>query len=148
MADQEITVAQLEQAAKNIFDLRAEVDQDKNALKAKQEVLDTLEAETLDLLKAAKLDKFVASVGTVGRSARSWVTLPQTLEDKLRLLDWLKANGRYEEYVTVNSNSINSLFQEEWDKVKQYDPEAAMDFRIPGLSEPKLKEQLRFTKAK
>lgn len=141
-----VTVDQLEQAAKNIAELRAEIEEDKRALSAKTEALDALELETFDLLKRAKLDSFKSSVGTIGRSYRSWVTMPKTEEEKKALFDYLQKNNKFWEYATVNSNSMNSLFQEEWDKVKNHNPEDAVNFRIPGLSEPKMKENLRFTK--
>jgi hypothetical protein len=53
--------------------------------------------------------------------------VPKTDEDKELFFGWLKEKGYYDQYVTVNSASINALVKQE--AALSDDPE----FRVPGL---------------
>ena len=75
------------------------------------------------------------------------MNLPATPEDKENFFSYLKEKGLFESLITVNSNTLNSFYMREWETVKEHgDPEEAMNFKIPGIQEPKLHEVISFRK--
>lgn len=144
-----ITVEEFETLIQNMSELSAEIDQEKLALKAKQEVLDELYDKAMAMLKESGKHSYKSEHGTVSISEMMWVTVPQTPEDKEKLFAYLKDKGKdiFYKYVGVNSQSINSYVREEWELAKE-DPEQALNFSIPGLGAPKMQEKISFRKGK
>ncbi len=72
------------------------------------------------------------------------VATPKENADKLAFFEWCKERGIYEKYVTVNSQSLNSLYSEEVEAAK-----AKGEFLvIPGIGAPSLQKTIRFTRVK
>lgn len=141
-----VTVEQLEAMVKDYADLRSEIELDKVELSAKNETLDELEGKIAATLKELGKQSYKSEAGLISRVERWRVNLPQTPDEKQQLRDYLREKG-LEDMLTVNSNTMNSYYMKEWDEVKAHgDPEEAMNFRIPGIGEPKVHEILSFRK--
>ena len=142
----EVTVLHLEELAEQISALREEVALEKAALSEKNELLEGLEQNFLNHLKELGKTSYKSNFGTISKVEKWRVNLPNTPEDKQQLHAYLKEKG-LESMLTVNSNTLNSYYMQEWDLVKESgDPEAAMNFSIPGIKEPKLYETISFRK--
>ena len=74
------------------------------------------------------------------------MSLPSEDVDKAALFKHLEERGISMKYLTVNSNSLNSLYMADWEAAKIAGE--GMDFKMPGVSEPTLFEDLRITKSK
>lgn len=143
----EVTVQEFETLAKNMAELRGEIELDKRALQAKQEALEELEAKATDMLKTSGKSSYAAEAGTIYISERLWAQTPKTQAEKEALLEYFRQKGLYWDFISVNSSSLNAFVKQEWEQVKD-DPEKALEFKIPGLSEIKMKETLGFRSKK
>lgn len=98
-----------------------------------------LKAQVLAALKAAKKSKYhVDGIGTVYQTQKFQVTMPKGLTEKQQLFRFLQERKIHLEFLTVNHQTLNSLFNEERDK----DPA----FKLPGVADPVLEEGLSFRK--
>ena len=140
-----ITVAEIEALAKQLADKRIECDELKKPLTQANKELEELEQKVVSSLKEIGKDSYKSEFGTITRVEKWRVNLPQG-EDKLKFFDFLKERGMYDSMATINSNTLNSFFMEEWENAKKSDPETALNFSLPGISEPKVYETLSFRK--
>ena len=139
-----VQVQELEDLAEQMKLLREEIDEDKKALSEKTQLLDEIEAKFVAHLKELGKTSYKSEHGTVTRVEKWRVNLPATPEDKQKFLEYIKSKG-LESMLTVNSNSLNSYYMTEWEQAKNSgDPEDALNFSIPGISEPKVHEIISF----
>jgi hypothetical protein len=137
----EVTVQQLEELCKQMRELDDEIEKDKEALSEKNKKYTQLEAQAAQWLKELGKGSYKSNFGTVIRQEKWRVNLPQTPEDRDAFFGWLKERGLFEHMITVNSNTLNSLYMKEWEVAKESpDPVDALTFSIPGIPEPKLHE--------
>ena len=141
-----VTEQDLDNSIASFFELEAEIDAAEDLIKPKKKTLEDLKAQIAGHLKELNRKTYDSPAGRFTLVQKWRVNLPETLPDKLKLLDWLKEKGIYEETVTVNSNSLNSLYMQEWEAAKRNGE--GMDFSIPGIGEPKLYETISKTKGK
>jgi hypothetical protein len=142
----EVTVEEVENLCKSIAEKRLIIDEEKSKLTEKNKELDELEAKAVRYLEDLGKKSYKSEHGTVSITEKWRVNLPQTDEDKMAFFEYLRQKGLFEKYATVNSNSLNSYFIAEWEAIKQSDPEAALNFRLPGICEPKLHKDISFRK--
>lgn len=142
----EIKVQDLEALAEKLSKMRADIELDKAMLSEKNEALEKVEGELMAALKELGKTSYKSNFGTISVVQKWRVNLPNTPEDKEALLTYLREKD-LESMLTVNSNTLNSYYMQEWETVKASgDPEAAMNFSIPGIKEPKLNEIISFRK--
>ena len=141
-----ISVNEFDAIIAEIFERKAEIEDDKEKLTEKQNKLDQLKAKIVLALKETDRDSFKSPYGTVTISERWRVSLPSEDVDKAALFKHLEERGISMKYLTVNSNSLNSLYMADWEAAKIAGE--GMDFKMPGVSEPTLFEDLRITKSK
>lgn len=129
----------------------------KDELKLKLKQTNAAIGETDDsinkILNSESLQKFSHPRGTLSIEIKESVKLPATPEKWEEFFDWLKSEGIYDEYRTVNSASLNSLFrsykadllakaQASGDREELA---AAINFLPPGLEQPAPYERIRLT---
>jgi hypothetical protein len=136
-----VTVAQLEELAKQIADLRvkeAEMSAEKKKITAELEAREKFMIETLN---QEGLTMFKSSVGTLSLSHRSSVKTPKDPDSRAAFFAYLKEKGIYDQMITVNSMTLNALYAKELDAAIARGED---DFQIPGISEVTLNEILSF----
>jgi hypothetical protein len=139
-----VTISELEELCLAIKNQREECDRIKMEAKAANEKLDELEKKMMGCLSALGKNSYKSDVGLFTVTHRISVRVPQG-DDKAAFFEWLKEKGYYDSYVTVNSQSLNSLYRQEFEKAKA---EGSLDsFSIPGIGEPTINEVLSFRKA-
>lgn len=129
-----VTVADLDALVKEIVSLRTKSLKLNAELTTLNKDLEAKKIKMAGYLRELGRKSYKTDAGNFSLVEKWRVTLPKTAEDKLRLFDWLKERGLYETYATVNSNSLNSLYLEEWDIAKKEG--RGMEFEIPGVSAP------------
>lgn len=72
------------------------------------------------------------------------VKIPRTLEDKEKLFNFLREKGLFEQMVSVNSQTLNSLYKSLAEEALQ---QGNLDFKIPGVEEPTIYTTLKLKKA-
>jgi len=138
-----ITVADIEALVKTLAEKRLECEELKKPLTKANEELEAIEQKLVEALDEVGKDSYKSESGTVTRVNKWRVNLPQG-EDKLKFFEFLKERNLFEGMATVNSNSLNAFFMEEWENAKKGDPMAALNFSLPGIGEPKAYKTLSF----
>lgn len=98
-------------------------------------------ATLLNLMaKSGKTKYQLDGYGTVSRSTKFSVAIPHDIDSKIEMLKHFRSLGEesYLAYVSVNSATLNSYFNENVEK----NPE----FLIPGVGQPTSRDSIRFTK--
>lgn len=138
------TLAEVANLASSIFLQKNTLDAAKNIVKNAQEKLDDLENKMIYMLKDAGLESFKSSMGTCTISNRTSVRIPQTVEDKLKLFEYLKQKNIFNELVGVNAQTLNSFYKSELEKaIERGDDE----WKLPGVGEPVITETLYVRKS-
>lgn len=141
---EKISVKEMDALVESMFKKREEIDAQKEVLGKLNEELQSIEAQALAALKTLERDNYRSPLGTVSIVEKWRVNLPQTEEDKRALFEHLNSRQIFFKYVTVNSNSLNSLFLADWEAAKQQG--RGMEFKMPGVGDPKLYETLSLRK--
>lgn len=137
----DVTVQQLEELCQKMRALDDEIEKDEKALSEKNKEYKKLEAQATQWLKELDKTSYKSNHGTVMRVEKWRVNLPQTPEAREEFFNWLKERGLFDQMISVNSNTLNSLYMKEWEVAKESpDPTDALTFSIPGIPEPKLHE--------
>lgn len=139
-----ITVEELEAHCQAIAEMRDEIEKDKATLATKTEALEEMEYKAIGMLKELNKSSYKSNHGMIIRTEKWRVNLPKTPEDKAAFFDYLREKGLFDQMITVNANTLNSYWKQEFENVKENAPEEALTFAIPGISEPKLHETLSF----
>lgn len=137
-------VSEFETLIKKIMEKRAEIEKQSEVLKSLNKDLTELKGTAVAYLNQEGKSSYKGEAGTVSIRQKWNVTVPKTAPDKKALFDWLKEENLFEQYATVNSISLNSLY-----KSKLEDAEArgeGMGFSIPGVQAPTLFEDLAIRK--
>lgn len=142
----DLTIDSLEAMAKSLVDKRQEVEEKRKIYSEANAELDILEGNAVAILKEIGKKSYKSEFGTVTRTEKWRVTLPNTPEKRAEFFQFLKEKDLFDKLISVNSNTLNSLYMEEWASAKERNPEEAVFFSMPGIDEPKLQETLSFRK--
>lgn len=109
-----------------IFELEATTKQAKDGYaRLCATILKTLELMDIDSIRAHGYLFF--------KEVKSSVTTPKTLEEKKEFFDFLESRGIFLEMVSINSQTLNSLYKSLADEAAK---EGVLDFKMPGIPEP------------
>lgn len=142
-----IEMTEFLQLGDELWEKKKEVDELKEKLKNANADLTTRKRAFLKLMEEMELEKqLIPGFGTVSMSARaSWKT-PKDIHSKHKLFTWIaetKGQDVLDAMISINSQTLNSFAKAELDAHLQ---EGDIEFRIPGLEEPVITPDLRFTK--
>lgn len=140
----QITVEEFDKLVLSLFEKRKEYEEKKRISAEAGEEVDRLQGQVVMALKELGRSSYKSDAGTVSITERWRVNLPSNEEDKKAFFNYLKEKGLLWQYATVNSNSLNSLFLTEWEIAKEEG--RGMEFKVPGIGEPKLFESLSMRK--
>lgn len=141
-----LTTAEFEEFCESIKKQRDVVDEISKQKKDEEQKLAQLEDQMIAALAALGRDNYQSKVGTFYLSHRTSVKVPKTPEAREAFFTYLKDKGVFENLITVNSQTLNSFYKEEFAAAQAEG--RGLEFEIPGLDEPTIKESLGFRKAK
>lgn len=141
--EQEVTITQLEEAAKKIADARKVTDTKRAELKQLDKEAEELEVAFMAMLEATEKSSYHSEVGTLTITNRESVKTPKTNEEKEALFNWLKEKGLYMEVVSVNSQTLQRLYKDEKAAAEE---RGELFFRLPGVGDPVVNQFLSFRK--
>lgn len=107
----EISLKKLNGLVEERVDLQFEKDEVEVKKKEINEKIGKIDDSINKILRAANLDKFSHPRGTIILEDKESVKVPQDPESRELFFDWLRDEGLYDQYITVNSQSINSLYK-------------------------------------
>ena len=123
-----------------------EADQELKKMRAEKEKLG---GKLMGILKTLGRKSYACEAGTFTRVETMQVKTPKTEEEKAALFEWLTKQDKFLQYASVHHQSLNSLWNEEYEAIKESgDPEAIMDFKIPGVKPPTLFKRVSFKRKK
>jgi hypothetical protein len=141
-----ITVQDLDQLIAQISAKREEIEKSEAVTTGLNKELALLKAKAVNYLKELGRENFQSPHGTVRVSQKWRVNLPKTDDGKAALFEWMRGQGIFDMYATVNSNSLNALYMAEWEAAKKRGE--GLEFSMPGIDAPKLFEDLSYSKAR
>lgn len=140
--------AEFNKLCEESFDLKRKIEAiEKGELDSLEKQLYAVDNKILAELDAMEVNSFRSSAGLVIKTRRwSWQT-PKSREAKEKFFAWLKEKGDevYYQYMTVNSQSLNSLAKAELEAAKERED---LDFAIPGLPDPTFQDSISRRAAK
>lgn len=143
---QGITVQELDQLVAELFEQRQKIEAMEEQVTTENKKLAFMKSKIVDYLKELGREDFKSASGSVSVKAQWRVNLPKSEEDRAAFFAHLKDRGIFDSMITVNSNTLNSYFREEWEAAQESGD--AMNFKMPGIGEPKLFEDLYVRKGK
>lgn len=84
-------------------------------------------------MDAEGMQSFKACGNTFYIEDRESVSVPKSAEHKKQLFGYLESLGILDDYLTINSASLNSLYKSLSDAALE---KGDIDFRLPGVGEP------------
>lgn len=141
-------IKELQELVVNLKALRDEYDTKKRDLEDLGAQCDSLESKLMTHLQENDMKSFkVDGVASISISERMTVQTPKTNDDKAAFFKWLgttKGDDVMINYMTVNSNSLNSLIKAEYESLTD---EQKLLFQVPGLQPAALSYKLSVRKA-
>lgn len=126
----EITLGDLSLLCAKIVSIREEKERLQEELKEVQGRLDQVEHQVLNIMKDNAIPNFKGEFGTISVKNTKTITQPETLTDKLKLFEYLKKEGIFEEMVNVNSRTLSSWAAKE---IEAKEKEGRFGWTPPGL---------------
>lgn len=125
-------------------ELKQSIDKVEGQLKQLKDKQGEVHSKILKVLELSEIDSVKSHGFLFYTQSNSSVKTPKTLDEKLRLFDFLEAKGIFNEIVSVNSQTLNSLY-------KNLEAEAlengVLEFRMPGVEAPTVYKQLKMRRA-
>ena len=147
-ADETITTDELDEIVSGMALAKAEYESAKQGSDILYKQYQELRAKCIATLQQAGKSKyFVDGVGTISVTEKLKIQTIKNPEDKEQFFDWLKSkygNEGYLTYATVNYQSLNSLYNSEFENAKL--DGTADNFQIPGVGNPEHEYGLSFRK--
>lgn len=143
---QSVTVKDLDDLNKTIFEQRELIAQMEELVKAQNKILAQLEGKAVAYLKELGREKYQSPYGTISVAERWTWKQPQTPEQREAFFNYLRDKGVFDNMISVHAQTLNSFCNSEWDEAKKAG--AGFDFRVPGLPEPSLFERLHVLRAR
>lgn len=148
VADESITTDELDAMVKDMAKLKADYEALKMQSNTAHEKYQESRAKLIATLQAAGKTKYhVDGVGTVSVTEKLKIRVPKDPEDKAKFFEWLQRRygmEGYLTYATVNYNSLNSLYNNEFEQARLEG--TADNFSIDGVGNPEHEYGLSFRK--
>lgn len=146
METNDITLSAINKLCQELWAKRLDYDEAKKISSERYKELEEIESKVLAYLSNNELDSFKSSVCAVSVVNKFSVRVP-TGEDLKEFITWyerVNGPGSALEILSVNSQRINAYYKvEQSNAVLRND----LDFKIPGISEPKIVQSLSIRKA-
>lgn len=138
-----MTLEEFEKLLDQAYTLKLEAEEIGEQKKRKEEHL--MELNRVILAEFERLDKssYIARRCQVIRVSKPTVTTPKEPEKRDAFFKYLKDRNLFEDLVSVNHNTLNAFYKAEFEAAVE---SGNIDFKIPGLDEPKTNEYLTFRK--
>lgn len=138
------TLSELNELAMLIAVLRDDEKRAKDAAKDITAQLEAKENRMVEILLENGMQNYRAPAGLCSLSFRTSVRQPQG-DARNQFYEWLKKENRFEDMISVNSQTLNSYYKEQFELAKE---RGDSDFSIPGLTEVKINPSLSFKRNK
>lgn len=142
-----LTVGELQFLVKEMFVKRTQVEDKEEEAKVLRAELETLKSKVLAYLQDNNMTSFnVDDVGQVYSSNKYQVNMPKDPDNARKLREYLLGTEGLEGYLTVNHNSLNSLYKSKVEEALSKG--ASIEGVLPGVGEPQVFTTIAMKKGK
>lgn len=141
----DITLDAFEALCAKAYELDTQIkalDQEKKGI---NETLAQVEQKIMAYMQKYNKTSYKTQYGTIVFAKKFQVKLPETESDKQAMYAYLREKGHFDNLVSVNHMKLNSYYKQELEIAVE---EGNIDFKIPGIKEPKVFEYLQLRGAK
>lgn len=124
---------ELSELCKQAAELKLEAEALEAKFDAKKKALSEVQELILKNLELADVDSLRAHGFLFMKERRASVTTPKTIEAKKELFAYLEREGCFLEMVSVNSQTLNSLYKDRAAKALEG---GVLQFEMPGVAKP------------
>lgn len=110
--------------------------------KSYNEKLTELKLQAVETLDQQEIGSFDFGDGKISITEKRSVKML----DKFVFFDWLKERGTFEDIVSINSQTLNKIYRDEFALAQESGDVEFLANGIPGLSEPNTFRDIRFYK--
>ena len=142
----QITVNEMDNLIERLREAKDEYKIKSDASKIAKAEYDTIQLKLLAALEELDKDSYIAKSGRITRVTKMAVRVPKTLDEKRAFFTWLRETRGDEvadSYMSVNSQSLNTLYNEMVDEYASRGEILTME----GVEPPTLRESLSFRQA-
>lgn len=132
-APADVTLKGLTELCEKLIMAREAKDVINEELKKIAEQIDELEMKILNIMKENALPNFKGAFGTISIKNNKTVAQPEDMSAKIKLFDYLKSQGIFEEMVAVNSRTLSSWANKE---IEAREKQGVFGWVPPGLKAP------------
>jgi len=146
--NESITIEELDMAVALMAKHKTDYEKAKAISSEHHAVYQEKRAKLISMLQAAGKTKYsVDCIGTVSITEKLKVRTPKGLDNKKALAAWLLKNlgdDGMHTYLSINYNSLNSLYNQEFESAKENG--TAAEFNMPGVDSPDSEFGISFTR--
>lgn len=139
----DVTLRELESAAEKLRSLKEQ----KEALEAQvdtiTETIGALHNQLIEWMEEFELTSYKSKFGNIICVTKMSVKTPKDPDSKAKFFEWLDSKGIKDDILTVNSKTLNSMYNAEIEAARERGDE---DFSIPGIEAPTVYKQIQFRK--
>jgi hypothetical protein len=142
-----VSTKELDTLIEMLMEARSDYETAKRLAGERNETVELLEEKLMQLLDDAEKSVYVSDRARVTVVSKLQVTTPKTPEDKKSFFEWLKNKHGVEAmytYMTVNHNSLNSLYNTEVEQARATGGLAIVD----GIDAPTVRKSLQLRAGK
>lgn len=145
MTTEQVNLQEMNELGAKIAHLREEESKAAAFKKGITVELEKAEERATQILAENGLKNYRSPSGLMSLAFLTSAKTPKTPEDKSALFEYLKSIGRYDDMVSVNSQTLNSFYKERLELAKE---QGLSDVEIPGVTEVTVLARLSFTRPK
>lgn len=134
----DVTVQGLREKVDRWHKVRQEIKDLEAQISDLNKALQPLTLDLIEIMDTMEMTRFEGSLGKVSLLTVDYVSNPSTEEDREAFQNYLKAEGLFDEMVSVHHQKLNSFYKSKLEEaIEKGEP-----LNIPGL-EPKQRKELR-----
>ena len=141
----ELTLKQLTEICQAYADKRAERDELESKVKELSKEAEEIEAKILAYLTEYGMPNFKGAFGTVSVRNTKTISQPETMEEKLKLFDYLREQNLFDSMVSVNSRTLSSWASKE---IEAKEKDGVYGWVPPGLKPAQNFQKITLSRSK
>lgn len=137
-----IPLSDLDAAVNEMAELSAQIDAYEEQIKGLNAQKAALQLKVIAALDATERKSYSTARARVTKVSRFQVSMPKDPESRAKFFDYLRERGVFENLVSVNYQTLNSFYKEQFEQAKD---SGDIDFAIPGIGEARAFEYVTIT---
>jgi len=139
----DVTMQAFHDLIEKAYALKSKKEEFENQAEIVSSELSGVQAQLLEYMDQMELTSHKTKFGNIIRVQKMSVKTPKDPEQKAQFFAWLESKGIKDDILSVNSKTLNAMYNAEMESAKAAGKE---DFSIPGIEAPTMYQQLQMRK--